>query len=78
MHLPTTDNKKRIIVTEDGGFKRLQEWILETDGTSLMKVLSAKDVDPIRTTSNDIVEIFSVRISYICNTYQVTLPIDNI
>ena len=60
MHLPTTDDKKRIVITEEGGFKRLQEWILETDGTSLMKVLSAQDVDPIRTSSNDIVEIFSV------------------
>ena len=64
MHLPTTDNKKRIIINEEGGFKRLQEWILETDGTSLMKVLSAQDVDPIRTTSNDIVEIFSVGTTY--------------
>lgn len=60
MHLPQTDNKKKIIITEDGEFKALQEWILETDGVSLMRVLSEKDVDPIRTTSNDIVEIFTV------------------
>lgn len=60
MHLPQTDNKKRIIITEDGEFKALQEWILETDGVSLMRVLSEKDVDPVRTTSNDIVEIFTV------------------
>ncbi|XP_009703196.1 PREDICTED: DNA-directed RNA polymerase II subunit RPB1-like, partial [Cariama cristata] len=32
MHLPQTDNKKKIIITEDGEFKALQEWILETDG----------------------------------------------
>jgi len=62
MHLPQTDNKKKIIITEDGEFKALQEWILETDGVSLMRVLSEKDVDPVRTTSNDIVEIFTVRI----------------
>jgi len=60
MHLPTTDDKKRIVITEDGEFKAIQEWILETDGTSLMRVLSEKDVDPVRTTTNDIVEIFSV------------------
>lgn len=61
MHLPQTDNKKKIIITDDGEFKALQEWILETDGVSLMRVLSEKDVDPVRTTSNDIVEIFTVR-----------------
>lgn len=61
MHLPQTDNKKKIIITEDGEFKALQEWILETDGVSLMRVLSEKDVDPVRTTSNDIVEILTVR-----------------
>jgi len=60
MHLPTTDDKKRIVITDDGEFKAIQEWILETDGTSLMRVLSEKDVDPVRTTTNDIVEIFSV------------------
>uniref|UniRef100_A0A671QQE4 DNA-directed RNA polymerase subunit n=1 Tax=Sinocyclocheilus anshuiensis TaxID=1608454 RepID=A0A671QQE4_9TELE len=60
MHLPQTDNKKKIIITEEGEFKALQEWILETDGVSLMRVLSEKDVDPVRTTSNDIVEIFTV------------------
>uniref|UniRef100_H3AVP5 DNA-directed RNA polymerase subunit n=1 Tax=Latimeria chalumnae TaxID=7897 RepID=H3AVP5_LATCH len=66
MHLPQTDNKKKIIITEDGEFKALQEWILETDGVSLMRVLSEKDVDPVRTTSNDIVEIFTVSDSVSC------------
>lgn len=60
MHLPQTENKKKTIITEEGEFKALQEWILETDGVSLMRVLSEKDVDPVRTTSNDIVEIFTV------------------
>ncbi|XP_074658521.1 DNA-directed RNA polymerase II subunit RPB1-like [Tubulanus polymorphus] len=59
MHLPKTDDKKRVVITDDGDFKMLQEWILETDGASLMKVLSVRDVDPVRTVSNDIVEIFS-------------------
>ncbi|UYV83040.1 POLR2A [Cordylochernes scorpioides] len=60
MHLPSTDNKKRIVITETGEYKAIAEWILETDGTSLMKVLSERDVDPVRTYSNDICEIFSV------------------
>lgn len=60
MHLPQTDSKKRIVITETGEFKAIAEWLLETDGTSLMKVLSERDVDPVRTFSNDICEIFQV------------------
>ncbi|KAI2810971.1 DNA-directed RNA polymerase II subunit RPB1 [Blomia tropicalis] len=59
MHLPTTDNKKRITITETGDYKAIAEWLLETDGTSLMRVLSERDVDPSRTYSNDICEIFA-------------------
>jgi DNA-directed RNA polymerase II subunit RPB1 len=40
MHLPTTDDKKRIVITDAGEFKSISEWLLETDGTSLMRVLS--------------------------------------
>ena len=76
MHLPTTDDKKRIVITEDGEFKAIQEWILETDGTSLMRVLSEKDVDPVRTTTNDIVEIFSVLfVCYLICTLSVAVLI---
>ena len=60
MHLPNTDDKKRIVITESGEFKAIAEWLLETDGTALMRVLSERDVDPVRTTSSDICEIFSV------------------
>ncbi|ETN67346.1 DNA-directed RNA polymerase II largest subunit [Anopheles darlingi] len=60
MHLPQTDAKKRIVITPEGEFKPIGEWLLETDGTSMMKVLSERDVDPVRTYSNDICEIFSV------------------
>merc|ERR1719210_1296730 len=59
MHLPSTDDKKRIVISDTGEFKRLSEWLLETDGTALMKVLAERDVDPVRTISNDICEIFS-------------------
>uniref|UniRef100_A0A0R3RGM9 DNA-directed RNA polymerase subunit n=6 Tax=Onchocercidae TaxID=6296 RepID=A0A0R3RGM9_9BILA len=60
MHKPTTDDKKRVVITPDGGFKAIPEWLLETDGTALAKVLSEQNVDPVRTTSNDICEIFEV------------------
>lgn len=60
MHLPNMDNKRRIIITEQGEFKANTEWVLESDGTSLLRVLSERDVDPIRTFSNDICEIYQV------------------
>lgn len=83
MHKPHTDDKKRVIITPDGGFKAIPDWLLETDGTALakacfteilrfisskpiflhlinFKVLSEPNVDPVRTTSNDICEIFEV------------------
>ena len=40
MHLPQQDSKKRIIISDEGEFRALQEWILETDGNGLMKVLA--------------------------------------
>ncbi len=60
MHLPSTDQKKRITITPDGQFRSVAEWLLETDGTSLLKVLSESSVDATRTTSNHICEIFEV------------------
>ena len=38
MHKPTTDDKKRIIISPEGGFKAIPEWLLETDGTALLRV----------------------------------------
>ena len=38
MNLPNEDNKKRVTITEEGEFKHISEWILETDGVSLMRV----------------------------------------
>lgn len=60
MNQPNTDDKKRIIITPEGGFKSVADWILETDGTALLRVLSERQIDPVRTTSNDICEIFEV------------------
>lgn len=57
---PNTDDKKRIEITPEGEFRAVREWILETDGTALRRVLSEKGVDPVRTVTNDIVEVFEV------------------
>ena len=54
------DSKKRIQINENGEFERIVDWMLETDGTSLRKVLATKVVDSRRTFTNDVVQIFSV------------------
>ena len=60
MHLPKDEAKKRTYLGENGEFRKVAEWVLETDGVNLMRVLSEKNVDPHRTTSNDICEVFQV------------------
>lgn len=40
----------------------IAEWLLETDGTSLLRVLSEPEVDATRTTSNHICEVRRVSI----------------
>ena len=60
MHLPQTDQKKRIVITDQGEFKTIAEWLLETDCTLLMRVLSEREVDPVRTYSNDTCEILAM------------------
>jgi len=49
---------KRTTWDDNIGFGVKDEWVLETDGTNLMSVLGVDFVDPTRTTSNDIVEVF--------------------
>jgi len=72
MHLPKEESKKRIVITKEGEFNAVQDWILETDGTALMRILSDRDIDPVRTTSNDICEIFSVSVIDACCFFCVT------
>jgi DNA-directed RNA polymerase II subunit RPB1 len=60
MNKPTTDDKKKVVINDDGGYQMLEEWRLETDGTALLKVMSDPNVDPVRTYTNDICEIFHV------------------
>jgi DNA-directed RNA polymerase II subunit RPB1 len=49
---------KRTIWDDEKGFGTKNEWVLETDGTNLMGVLGVDYIDPSRTISNDIVEVF--------------------
>ncbi|GMI08152.1 hypothetical protein TrLO_g5004, partial [Triparma laevis f. longispina] len=51
---------KKTIWNDNVGFDVQNEWVLETDGTSLLEVLSVDYIDATRTISNDIVEIFRV------------------
>lgn len=55
MHKPTTDDKKRVVITPDGGFKAIPEWLLETDGTALAKVcfLSSKSTVDVSSESGN-------------------------
>jgi DNA-directed RNA polymerase II subunit RPB1 len=51
---------KRNVIQESGEFDTPVEWVLETDGINLRKVLCVDGVDARRTTSNSCVEIMEV------------------
>lgn len=51
---------KRNVIAESGEFDTPVEWVLETDGINLRKVLCVDGVDSSRTTSNSCVEILEV------------------
>ena len=55
-------NKKKydIYNSEKEKFDKVVEWVLDTDGTNLMEILSNPNIDSTRTISNDIREIYSV------------------
>eukprot|EP00029_Vermamoeba_vermiformis_P000981 TRINITY_DN1114_c0_g1_i1.p1 TRINITY_DN1114_c0_g1~~TRINITY_DN1114_c0_g1_i1.p1 ORF type:complete len:1749 (-),score=528.73 TRINITY_DN1114_c0_g1_i1:193-5355(-) len=52
--------EKRGSYDQNGAYKKEEEWVLDTEGSNLMEVLSCPDVDTHRTVSNDIVEIIQV------------------
>jgi DNA-directed RNA polymerase II subunit RPB1 len=61
IHKVYVSERRMPIWVSPGGFDMgNKEWILETDGTNLMSVLSVRGVDHTRTYSNDMVEVFSV------------------
>tara|TARA_B100000767_G_scaffold275178_1_gene310840 strand:- start:779 stop:5155 length:4377 start_codon:yes stop_codon:yes gene_type:complete len=51
---------KNNTVKEDGSYKMKEKWILDTDGTNLIEVLSHPSVDTTRTYSNDVIEVYQL------------------
>lgn len=51
---------KRNVIADSGEFETPFEWVLETDGINLRKVLCVDGVDPKRTMSNSCVEVMEV------------------
>ena len=50
----------RIIYDPDGTHRNVPEWVLNTDGSNLIEVLSNEYVDEERTTTNNIMEVYKV------------------
>jgi DNA-directed RNA polymerase beta' subunit len=48
------------VVENSGVYKKQDIWVLDTVGTNMMDILALDYIDPTRTFSNDIVEIFHV------------------
>ena len=48
------------VVENSGVYKKQDIWVLDTVGTNMMDILALEYIDPTRTFSNDIVEIFHV------------------
>lgn len=40
-------------------FEKVTEWIMDTDGSNLMEIMANPNIDPYRTTTNDIYEIYT-------------------
>lgn len=55
-----TDKDAMRINPDTGSWEKIQENILETEGTNFREVLAADHVDPNRTISNNCVEVFNV------------------
>jgi DNA-directed RNA polymerase II subunit RPB1 len=63
MTKPTSDESKmRKRVKETGEIEKISEWVLETEGTALLKILCQKYVDHKRTYSDDIWEMYGVSV----------------
>ena len=46
--------------SDEGGFEKEKEWLIDTDGSNLAAIFALPMVDHVRTVSNDIVEMFNV------------------
>ena len=51
-----TDN----LVNDEGNYRKQEAWVLDTIGTNLIEILALDYIDPTRTISNDIQEIYRV------------------
>ena len=49
----------------DTGFVTANEWMLDTEGVNLLRVMSEEDVDGSRTTSNHLVEVMEVLVAMV-------------
>lgn len=58
------EEKSQVYDPVSGTFKPSSQWVLDTDGCNLASVLCVEEVDATRTISNDILEVFDVRIVY--------------
>ena len=54
------DQSKKIVYEPDGTINNIDEWVLNTDGSNMIAILSNPYVDVKRTTTNDIDEIHSL------------------
>jgi len=52
--------KRNVYNAEKDVFENITEWVLDTDGTNLQKILANPNIDPVRTYSNDIYEIYEI------------------
>ena len=48
------------VIKEDGKYVRKDTWVLDTTGTNMLEALALDFIDPSRTYSNDIREVFNV------------------
>lgn len=60
IHKVGMTQEHRIIYDPDGTHRNVQEWVLNTDGSNLIEVLSNEYVDEERTTTNNIMEVYKV------------------
>jgi DNA-directed RNA polymerase beta' subunit/intein/homing endonuclease len=54
------DKSRKQYNYEEDRFEKINEWILDTDGTNLVEILANPNIDAQRTRSNDIYEIYQV------------------
>lgn len=58
--VPLKPSEELIYDAMTGTFVKLAEWAVETSGSNLIEVLSMPHVDPVRTYTNDINEVYQV------------------